>query len=314
MSYHILHITNNGSYLYCEKGFLFCRQKDGEENKMPVSDIKAIIITVQGVSFSNACLARLAENNVVILHCNNSFQPVGWTTPIDRIVREKAFYNQIARNEEFTNKLWKKIVKQKAVNQAENLDILDCHHNLYRLIEKPLMNEANIAKQYWQHYFSMFEKDIKREHQNAETFENACLNYGYAVLNTLVYRAVLVHGLLPQLGIHHIGRYKSIPLVYDLMEPYRPFVDYYFYKFSQECESDYDCENHKEWFKYLANCLKNYRIKINDLSYKILDSVDNYVETIVNSFIKYDETNIFLPKIKEQYLHISKHKNREYEE
>ena len=31
--------------------------------------------------------------------------------------------------------------------------------------------------------------------------------------------------LLPTLGLHHTSNYKSTPLVYDLMEPYRPFVD-----------------------------------------------------------------------------------------
>ena len=55
-----------------------------------------------------------------------------------------------------------------------------------------------------------------------------------------------MHGLLPELGIHHLGKYNSTPLVYDLIEPYRPFVDYYFYKFVQDFESDYNSKNLKE--------------------------------------------------------------------
>lgn len=73
-----------------------------------------------------------------------------------------------------------------------------------------------------------------------------------------------MHGLLPELGIHHLGKYNSTPLVYDLMEPYRPFVDL-------------------------------------------------YIEKIVESYLQYDCSNIFLPHLKEQYLHIDKHKNRETE-
>ena len=98
------------------------------------------------------------------------------------------------------------------------------------------------------------------------------------------------------------------------MEVYRPFVDYYFYNFVQEKEEDYNNENFKQWVKYISDCIKNYRIKINDISYKIIDSIDIYIEKIVNAYLKFDCSKIFLPDIKEQYLYIDKHRNREYEE
>lgn len=315
MSYHILHLTTPNCHLCIDRGLLFCKYKTGEENKISLVDLRAIIVATQGVSFSNNCLARLMENNVVILHCNNSYQPVGWSVPLERIVRTKVFYNQIARNEEFENKLWKLVLKTKVLNQANNLELMgNKEHNLFRLINKPLMNEANIAKQYWQNYFVEIGNPIKREHLNAETFENGCLNYGYAVINSLIYRSVLVHGLTPGLGIHHIGKYKSTPLVYDLIEPYRAFVDYYFFQFVQEKEFDYETENYKEWFKYFADCIKKHRIKINGISYKLIDTVEIYIEKIADAFIKYDPSNIFLPNIKDQYCHCDTHRNREYEE
>lgn len=300
--------------IHCDMGFLFCEYEDGENNKISVNDIKIIVVATQRVSFTNTTLAKLLENGIVILHCNNSYKPVGWTAPLDRVIRDKAFKNQISQNEKFENELWKKLVKQKVLNQSKNLSLMNCHHYLQRLIDKPLMSEANIAKKYWQHYFSTLGNPIKREHKNAETFENGCLNYGYAVISTLLYRAVLIHGLIPQLGVHHVEKYKSIPLIYDLLEPYRAFVDFYFYKFTQEQEENYEFEEYKEWFKFFADCLKNYRIKINEKSFKIVDSVDIFVETVVNSYIKYDCEQLFLPQLEEQYLYISKHKNREYEE
>lgn len=316
MSYHILHLTTSNCYLSVDRGILLCKQKEQqEEHKIALADIKAIIIATHGISFSNNCLARLLENNVVILHCNNSYQPVGWSVPIERIVRKKVFYNQISQNIDFEVNLWKKILRAKVLNQAYNLDLIgNEEHNLYRLINKPLMNEANIAKQYWSNYFVEIGNPIRREHLNAKTFENGCLNYGYAVINTLVYRSIIVHGLIAGLGIHHIGKYKSTPLVYDLMEPYRAFIDYYFYQFVQEKEYDYEAENYKEWFKYLAESIKNYRIKIDDNSYKIVDSIDIYIEKIALSYMTFDCDDVFLPSLKEQYLHKDSHRNREYEE
>lgn len=315
MSYHILHLTTPSCSLYTDRGILFCKYKTGEENMISLADIKAIIVATHGVCFTNNCLAKLLENNVVILHCNRAFQPVGWSVPTEKIIRTKVFYNQISRNEEFENKLWKKLLRTKAQNQASCLDLIgNKEHNLHKLISRPLLSEGNIARQYWKHYFDEIGKPMTREHANAETFENGALNYGYAILNTLVYRSVLTHGLIAGLGIHHIGKYGSTPLVYDLMEVYRPFVDYYFYQFVQEHEEDYDRENFKEWIKYVSDCIKNYRIKINDISYKILDSVDIYIEKIVNAYLKFDCEDIFLPDLREQYFYKDRQRNREYEE
>ncbi len=316
MSYHILHITKQGSYISIDKGILFCEiKKTNEIYKLPINDIKAIIVCTPAVSFSNNAIAALLKNNVVIQHCDRTFQPIGWSVPLARIVKTKVFKNQIIQNEEFTIKLWKKIVKQKALNQAMVLDLMGCDtHNLYNLINKPLMNEANIAKKYWQDYFFYLSEPMKREHQNAQSFENACLNYGYAILKTIIYRSILVHGLLPNLGIHHTSNYKTTPLVYDLTEPFRAFIDLYLYYFSKNYSIEFENEEIQEWIKFIPNCLKDYRIKHKNYSYKIIDIIDIYIEEIANSFSLFDCSEIFLPNIKEQYLHKDTQKNREYEE
>lgn len=315
MSYHILHLVSPNCKISIDKGLLVCDYKDNQTNIIALSDIKAIVIATFGVIFTNNALSKLLENNVVILHCNSAYKPVGFSVPIESIVRPKVFYNQIARNEKFEKELWKLILKRKVLNQYECLDLMgNTENNLLKLINKPLMNEANIARQYWQNYFVELGNPITREKRNAEMFENKCLNYGYAVINSLVYRSILIHGLIPALGLHHLPNYKSTPLVYDLMEPYRPFVDYYFYKFSIECEEDYDFENIKYWSKYFSNCIKDYRIEINNYSYKIVDSIENYIEKIVNAYLNFDCKKIFLPSLKEQKLQKDTQENRENEE
>ena len=315
MSYHILHLTTPNIKLYCEKGFLFCKYDDESEKKLPIADIRAIIVATHQVSFTNSCLARLMENDIVILHCNNHFKPIGWSLGLDRVVRTKAFLNQIEQNEIFDNTLWKTILFQKMQNQANCLNLIGVkEHSLEKLINHPLVSEGNVAKQYWQEYFKILEVDTIREHKNAETFENSCLNYGYAVISTLIYRSVLIHGLCPNLGIHHKEKYGSMPFIYDLVEPFRAFVDFYLYKFKVNRGGDFKNKKHKSWCEYLAFCLKNYRLKAKGLSYKIIDYIEIYVEDITNAFIKYSIEKLTLPNIKEQYLYIDKHKNREYEE
>ncbi len=312
MTYHILHITTPNCRLSIDKGLLFCTYKNDEANMIALSDIKAIVIATFGVSFSNSCLSKLLENNVVILHCNDKYKPTGLSLPLERIVRQKVFYNQIAQNEGFEVNLWKKILKCKVLNQAKNLDLMGIiGHNLYKLANRPRIDEANIARYYWQNYFKYFQNSIKREYKGAETFENGCLNYGYALINSLIHRSVIIHGMIAGVGIHHIGKYKSTPLVYDLMEPYRAFVDYYFYKFTIDYDEAYEFEDFKEWAVYIADCMKNYRLKINDISYKLIDTIDIYIEKIADAYLNFDCSNIFLPYLEEQYLYIDKHRNRE---
>ena len=54
---------------------------------------------------------------------------------------------------------------------------------------------------------------------------NNLLNYGYALLRSYAARAIMDAGLLPSVGVFHRNYFNSFPLVDDVMEPYRPFVD-----------------------------------------------------------------------------------------
>ena len=51
------------------------------------------------------------------------------------------------------------------------------------------------------------------------------LNYGYALLRSLIARHLMNAGLLPTVGVFHRNCFNAFPLADDIMEPYRPFVD-----------------------------------------------------------------------------------------
>ena len=53
---------------------------------------------------------------------------------------------------------------------------------------------------------------------------NAALNYGYAILRSQVWHAILVAGLEPYVGVLHVDRPGKPSLALDLMEEYRPWV------------------------------------------------------------------------------------------
>jgi CRISPR-associated protein Cas1 len=174
------------------------------------------------------------------------------------------------------------------------------------------LDESNIARWYWEYFFSNLGHKQNREKQNAESFENKALNYGYAVIASLIHRSILIHGLLPDLGVQHKFRYRSTPLVYDLIEPYRPFIDYMLYiwsKISLEYKKTDEQIQWRAWINYLMNSLKNCRIKkpFEKHSHKLIDTIDISVASIASVFRDYKLENIkqliWLPEFKDHYWH-----------
>lgn len=304
MSYHVLTIEQHGAFLSVDRGFLVCTAPETSEKRMPLADVRAVVVSVPSVGFTNQVLARLLEQNSMVLHCNTHYKPVGWTAPLERVVRKPVFENQLAATDSNNTYLWQAIIKQKMRNQAQVLDTLGIEHDLNRLIEKSLPNEANVARQYWGHYFTALQSPQRRERKGADSFENKALNYGYAVISTLVHRAILIHGLLPLLGLHHQVNYQSHPLVYDLMEPFRPFVDLSLAYWCSAQHYEYTDDDFKAWIRYFMPCLRQWRIQPDRAyhSYKWVDGIDQMVQSVASCFQHRDEsttcnTPLWLPKV-----------------
>lgn len=81
--------------------------------------------------------------------------------------------------------------------------------------------EAYAAREYFQ---SLFGKDFKRG--SYDDLVNASLNYGYAIIRALIRRNIVVHGLEPSYGVNHHSTENPFNLSDDLIECYRPLIDY----------------------------------------------------------------------------------------
>jgi len=69
---------------------------------------------------------------------------------------------------------------------------------------------------------------------NARHPINSMLNYGYAMLSSQLRGEIVAAGLDPSIGFMHGNSSNRIPLVYDLMEPLRPLVDWHVLEFALE--------------------------------------------------------------------------------
>ena len=79
--------------------------------------------------------------------------------------------------------------------------------------------EGHAAKVYFN---LLFGNDFIRDNEDNT---NAALNYGYAILLSMLNRDIVSKGYITPLGINHRSEFNQFNLSCDLMEIFRPLVD-----------------------------------------------------------------------------------------
>ncbi len=179
-------------------------------------------------------MAKLLANNTALITCDNTHHPTGLMLNLDgHTLQSQKHQAQLDATAPLKKQLWQQTVIAKINNQAamlafrreENKTLL----NLAAGVKSgdPDNAEAQAAAYYWKRIFPDF-LEFRRERYGPPP--NNLLNYGYAILRALVARSIVGSGMLPTLGIHHRNQYNAYCLADDIMEPYRPYVDYTVYQ------------------------------------------------------------------------------------
>jgi CRISP-associated protein Cas1 len=121
MSYHVVHILTHGCTIGRDRGMLVCRPPkesvDTLERKRPLEDIRALVIAARGVTLSSNAISGILEQDGMILHCDETYSPVGLTMPLPRIIDTRAFMNQARQPKRVNDGLWHKLLMGKTANQ-----------------------------------------------------------------------------------------------------------------------------------------------------------------------------------------------------
>lgn len=215
--------------------------KPGEKLRLPLAQV-AVILVGYSTELSGAVLAKLGENDISLLTCDWRGVPVVGLHPWSEHTRVAARQNAQALQALPRKKAaWKNIISAKIAGQANNLEVLGrpLSRELRILSSKvrsgdPENLEAQAARKYWSALFC--EPFVRRPGESASA-TNSCLDYGYTILRGFGIRAVASAGLSPTLGLFHHSRSNPFCLVDDLIEPFRPVVDYYVYEISATVET-----------------------------------------------------------------------------
>ncbi len=291
--YHVLHVLRHGSTLAKREGFVVCKGADGVEQSLPFADIRAVVIAARGVTISSNFLGAILEGDGIVLHCNERYQPCGVSAPLARIVDRNACLAQAARPGKLNARIWNAMLRRKIENQIIVLKRLGISSpRLEQALARGPLHEGNCARTYWRLFFPRLGSNAFR----ARSSETNCginhrLNYGYAVLSALCHRSLLAHGLSPLFGVQHTTRYRTHPLVYDVMEPFRQFVD----RMLAECPVRPGAEGMKEWCKHVGAALRECRVHHPRYAIKLMDAIDATCKSLADCYAARSVSPLWLP-------------------
>jgi CRISPR-associated protein Cas1 len=229
-NWRVLDFTTFEGTIAYERGRIVAIKDDGTEREVPLADVGSILLGT-GVGLAPGVLHGLARFDVVVLPADWRGVPQSGVYPWSTHTRVGA--RQLAQAELSAPRrknAWGRIVKAKVAGQAANLRLLrrPAAAKVAGLVGAvrsgdPDNIEAHAARAYWPQVFG--DAEFSRE-PGLAVGRNALLNYGYMVLRSHAVRAIISAGLTPALGVFHRGRSNPFNLADDLMEPFRPAVDW----------------------------------------------------------------------------------------
>jgi CRISPR-associated protein Cas1 len=271
---------------------LTCKTAEGEK-KLPLEDVASIIITSFSASIHSELFLEAAKHGVALIICE-AFKPVSLVLPANRSTDTLLSRAMLDLTPRSRGHLWQKTVDAKCQNQfalAEHIAPQDKRLDELRqtAFGKKPHKEAICAKTFWQIFGrSLNDENFVRERLRGGL--NHFLNYGYAVLLSTVLQKLFGVGLDPTFGISHATRERATPLAYDLMEPFRPCVDWRVVQWVKTHPEPKDWEVTKEFRKWVTGFPLE-RVDYLDLTLEIQGVIEGVVRgfrrAVVENQVRY---------------------------
>lgn len=209
--------------------------RESEEVSLHLKDIFMIIVETQQCSITVGAHLLCSTENVPLVICNQKHQPevfcysnYSYYRLTERLKEQMAW-----EMNEFRALMMAKIIKQKIIHQSDVLAYFKKNEYPVGLFEDYCLQlettserqvietaEAVCARMY---FTGLFGKQFKRQEEDVV---NAGLNYGYMLIRAVIMNQIVAKGLHPSLGIFHQNQFNNYNLADDVIEVFRPMVDY----------------------------------------------------------------------------------------
>lgn len=286
MSWRVVVISNRSKLDY-KMGSLVVRSEDSEK-RIFLDDISVLMCETTAISITAYLLAELTARKIKVIFCDNKHNPASELIPMyGSYVSSGRIREQIAWSDEAKAKAWQEITKAKITNQAKVLAKAGESEKSAQLITyaeqvtpgDTTNREGHAAKVYFNALFGL---DFYRD---ANDIRNAILNYGYTILLSCFNREIAASGYLTQLGIWHDNAENPFNLGSDLMESFRPLIDWFAY------EHSYFKVLEKEEKMQIVSLL-NSQVKIDNSTQYLNNAIGIYSRSVFNALADNDAKKI----------------------
>jgi len=285
MNFRVVYISHSCKLFFKNDNLVV--HNDKGETSIPLSDISVVLIENLASNITTKLLSNLTQNKIVTIICDEHHLPNGIILPYNGKIRMLESYKyQVNSTQEFKNRLWDKIIKNKIYNQAvvleygsieESSSILDMRD---KVVDGDKFNiEAQVAQTYWK---SIFQDKFHYFTRNMSDVRNSALNYGYAIIRSIISNTLSCKGFVLFDGIHHKSELNQFNLSDDVIEPFRAFVDLEVYEIfeNEGCEKE---QLDSEIKKRLLGIVDN-EAYINKQKFTLINAIDKYCDSIYNCY------------------------------
>lgn len=218
-------VINKNCKLSYKNDYLIVRSEDLK--MIHLSEINTIIIENGMASITSYLINELANKKIKLIICDEKHNPSCEMMPYyGSFNTSKKIMNQVNWKKEKKDKAWQQLIKYKIHNQAmllKSLEISGFEKLLEYEKQVDIADKTNREGHAAKVYFNLlYGNDFFRSNPDNT---NISLDYGYAILLSLINREVVSKGYITQLGINHKNEFNQFNLSCDLMEIFRPMVD-----------------------------------------------------------------------------------------
>lgn len=246
-----------GDFISVSKENIILKNKDSAES-IPLKELSHVIIKGLAVSFSTAFILKCLKKNIPIILLDDFGKPYSVIKKIGKDGDLKEFqinFSNSPKSGIFISKLLKQKIrrqhqilhyhirslrlnKEQKVEKIENYNFKIFFDSFDALIKdkKPIKEirkglfllEARSSRAYWKAFSKLFPKLFfpGRQKRKAKDPMNKLLNYGYALLSSLIIKVMVLAGIDPSVPLLHHRKELTFPFLFDLMEPFRPINDH----------------------------------------------------------------------------------------
>lgn len=295
--WRIIDISGDGYYVCVQNENLSILKEQKEVLHASFADIHSIVFHGNNIVYTNNAIQKCLENKIPIIFCDKSHLPFGLLLPNCVTIEYGQKLNvQINTSQPLKKQAWKQIIIEKLINQSLCLKQFGKEDSSNKIIQfskevksgDSTFREGVSAKIYFSSLFDNFTRD-----KNKTDILNISLNYGYIVLRSSIARAIVSSGLNPAIGIFHSQNHNPFCLVDDLMEPFRPIVDYQIKQHINEFLTEQELTPN---LKRLLVLITETDLYLNNTECKFTFALQKYIQSYLNYVSKYEE-KINFPKI-----------------